>query len=130
MNQHDVLEIIKPILIKDFSAELCNRFDAIVPFQPLKKEHIPGVISVSLTRIAERLAKHSMNLFWDQKVINYFNNTDFDPSFGMRGFCRKIDDEVKHALKEAVDAKQKLLEGDIILTVKQQKIFVRELKKS
>lgn len=100
-----VLEEIKPILINELTPELYNRFSAIIPFQPLKKSHIPEIVEVQLNRIKDRLKvkpEPNIDLSWTKELIDYFANEEFDIRLGMRDFCRSIDKRIVESLKEAI----------------------------
>lgn len=126
LDYESVRQIIEPILIDKLSPELCNRFTAIVPFQPLKKEHFPEVIQVQLRRIAERLANQTeIQLSWTKDLIEYFIKKDLDTSLGMRDFCRSIDKQVTKELKNAMTARQQPFKGNVRLSVRKGKIIIK-----
>lgn len=125
----EVLEVVQPILISELTPELCNRFSAIVPFQPLKKKDIEGVIEVQLRRILQRLEKQAdIELSWTKELVENFSKQDFDPKFGMRKFCRLIDDTVVEAIKNGLSGQKKQFKGKINMTVKDEEIVIRMKK--
>ncbi|MFQ5729148.1 MAG: AAA family ATPase, partial [Waddliaceae bacterium] len=129
LNVDEVGQVLKPILVESLSAELCNRFTGVVPFQPLKKEHLPDVVVVQLNRIKERLASQAhINLVWTPELVRHFVEMDVDLSFGMRDFCRHVDSEVVRVLKNAGCLNDRRLQGKVTLTFKDDQFGVKLLK--
>lgn len=120
-----VTETIKPILVKNYTPELINRFEAIVPFQGLKKEHIPGVIEVQLARMAERLQNNAkIALHWSGTVVDHFIGRDFDAGFGMRGVARDLDKAVQQAIKNESKKQERILHGAVVISFENNEIVV------
>ena len=129
LNGDEVGKVLKPILVENLSPELCNRFTAIVPFQPLKKEHLPSLAIVQLNRIRERLASQAnIDLDWTPDLVKYFVSLDVDLRFGMRDFCRLVDSEVIKVLKRAGSLNDQRLQGAVTLSIKDNQ-FAVTLKK-
>lgn len=131
LNPKAVLEVIHPILIEHLSPELCNRFTAIIPFQPLQEAHIPGVIEVQLKRIAERLRLQAeLELSWTQELVKHFASSDFDARLGMRNLCRFIDKSIVDALKEVFTQQAENFKGKAQISARDNELVVRLKKKS
>lgn len=126
-----VLKTLNPILIKNLSPELCNRFTAIIPFQPLKDEHIPGVIEVQLKRIADRLRLQAdVELSWTKDLVKHFAGSDFDYRLGMRNLCRFIDKSIVDALKEVFSKQAQAFKGKAQVSARDGELVVRLKRKS
>lgn len=130
MTPQSVLKAIDSILIDNLSPELCNRFTAIIPFQPLKKVHIPGVVGVQLKRISERLRTQAdIELTWTQELVNHFANFDGDIRLGMRNLCRLIDKSIVEALKEVFSKQKQAFKGKVNISARDDSLLIR-LKRS
>ncbi len=124
--EEEVLNVLNPLLVKAFSPELCNRFDAIVPFQPLTKKLLPKVAKVHLQRIKKRLQEQAaIELHWTQALVDHFAREDFDLRFGMRGFCRKIDNLMTSLIKDVVRSERERVKGKLIISVQDDELVVR-----
>ncbi|MEX1013468.1 MAG: AAA family ATPase [Waddliaceae bacterium] len=125
-NEKDVLEILNPLLVEAFTPELCNRFNAIVPFQPLNQKLLPKVTEVHLHRIKKRLQEQAgIDLEWTEDLVSYFGQLDFDFRFGMRGFCRKIDNLITSYIRDIVNLQKVRLKGKIIFSTQNGEVMVR-----
>lgn len=128
VNGEEIVNFIKPFLIKKFSPEFCGRLTSIVPFMPLRNEHVPQVIQVHLKRIAKNYQKDpekGLKLTWDKGVVTYFVKSEFDPKFGMRDLCNSVYKTVRSALSAASKASRQPLVGKAHLKVQDGKIIAK-----
>ena len=125
----EVKQKLMPVLTKGLKPEFCNRCTDIIPFAPLKQEHIPGVVNVQLDRIKTRLAKQTkINLLWTDALVKHFQSQKFDPRFGMSRFCETIDETITNYLQLTSSHIKKPLQGNITLDAKDGNITVRKGK--
>ncbi len=129
LNPEEVKHEIMPILSKELRPEFLGRCTDVIPFAPLKKEHIPGVVNVQLDRIKTRLAKQTkINLHWTEALVKHFQNQKYDPRLGMSKFCESIDETITNYLQITSSHIKKPLSGNITLDVKDGNIVVRKGK--
>jgi ATP-dependent Clp protease ATP-binding subunit ClpA len=129
LNPAEVKEKTMPVLTKELRAEFCNRCTDIIPFAPLKKEHIPGVVNVQLDRIKTRLTKQTkINLQWTEALVEHFQNLSFDSRFGMSKFCETIDETITNYLQIFSSHIGRPLSGIVKLDAKNGNIVVRTRK--
>jgi len=101
-------EIVSRI-IKDgiFKPELINRFDAVVLFHSLEKEHISKIANIMLQHLKKRLYNRSLDFEITPELIAYVAKLGFDPIFGARPMKRYIQEYVEQVIAD------KLIRGDI-----------------
>lgn len=102
-----ILSVVLPELKKYFVPEFINRIDEILPFVPLEKEDIVKIVSMQLTKVAERLSEKRITLTWDDSVILYLSEEGYDRTFGARPLRRLVQQKVITLLSKAI------LKGDI-----------------
>ena len=126
LSSKDVLQTVKPLLVGELTPELYNRFTAVIPFQPIKKEIIPGVIKVKLKAIAQRLKKQrEVDLSWKKELIDYFSSYEFDSRLGMRDFCKYIDDTVVEIIKNTIAKLKVPFKGKIQMSTRDGEIILK-----
>lgn len=96
----EYMDVLKTALISDdkFPSELINRFDALVPFNPLKNEAFIEIAKISLGRLTHNVKrKHGVNLTISTRVIDHIvteKNAVDTKAGGGRGVKRRIEDEI------------------------------------
>lgn len=91
-----------------FSPELLNRFDAIVVFRPLDKEHLKEIARLLFKNLLKRLeAEHDIFFLLDESVIDYAAEAGYDPVFGARPMRRLIQDKIENLIAK------KMISGEI-----------------
>ncbi|MBI4114313.1 MAG: ATP-dependent Clp protease ATP-binding subunit [Candidatus Niyogibacteria bacterium] len=86
-----------------FAPEFLNRFDGIVVYRPLSREHLYKVARLLLEDLEERLREKEIILEFSDALIRKVMEVGYDPQFGARPMRRAIADRV-----EAVIAKRML----------------------
>jgi ATP-dependent Clp protease ATP-binding subunit ClpB len=107
LSKEQLLEILDPIIKTHFRPEFINRLDDILPFLPLRKEDMQGIVEIQLHNLAKRMQERYIKLKWNHEVLSYLAEEGYDPFFGARPLKRLIEKEVVNLLSKA------LLEGKI-----------------
>ncbi len=89
-----------------FKPELLNRFDGLIVFHPLAKEHLEKIAKLQLEKLKARIAPRGINLVINQDLINFVMKSGTDPKFGARPMNRAIQDKVEQIIAE------KMIRGD------------------
>ncbi|MBI4079074.1 MAG: ATP-dependent Clp protease ATP-binding subunit [Candidatus Levybacteria bacterium] len=97
-----------------FKPELLNRFDAIVLFEPLKKEHIEAVTAQLLQKITAKLAQQDITLAFDAKAIKKIATESYDQEYGARPIKRFIQDNIEDILSQKM-LRQEITRGSNVL---------------
>lgn len=90
-----------------FRPELLNRFDEIVIFHPLSRQHVKRISEILIQKLAERLKEKGYFYIPSQDIVDYISDIGFDPQFGARPMNRAIQDKLETVIA------RKILEGTI-----------------
>ncbi|MEW9503135.1 ATP-dependent Clp protease ATP-binding subunit [Jeotgalibacillus marinus] len=103
-----------------FKPEFLNRFDSIIEFSSLEKEHLLQIIDIMIIDLQKVIAEQDMTLYVTNQVKEKLAELGYHPSFGARPLRRAIVEYVEdgitdfmfdHPHKKSVQA---VLEGDEI----------------
>ena len=94
------------MLVKDaiLKPELLNRFDGVIFFEPLSKEHIGKIAELMLKKLAKRLREKGIDFVITQAVIDAMVGAGYDPKFGARPMNRAIQDKVEGLIARKIIA--------------------------
>lgn len=104
-----VKDDVNPVLSKEkiidfiqkqgiFKAELLNRFDAIVIFEPLKQEHLKVISKLMLEKLNKRLLEKDLELVINEPLIEKVAEMGYDPLFGARPMRRVIQEKIEERI--------------------------------
>jgi ATP-dependent Clp protease ATP-binding subunit ClpC len=85
-----------------FSPEFLNRFDGVVVYEPLKREHLVAIARLLLQELADNLKRRNIYLEITDKLCQKLAEDGYDPSFGARPMRRIIDLTLTDLLSKAV----------------------------
>lgn len=88
-----------------FAPEILNRFDAIVIFHPLAKEHLVAIARLLLQDLAARLKEQDIVFTISEELVQKIAEIGYDPVMGARPMRRAIADKVEEVVS------RKILEG-------------------
>ncbi|MEK7557250.1 MAG: hypothetical protein AAB538_04710, partial [Patescibacteria group bacterium] len=102
-------ELREHILRQDlFRPELLNRFDGVVTFTPLTRDHIREVATLMLRKLNKRLdEQHGITVTLTDDLVDFLVRVGYNPEFGARPMARAIQNTVEFVIA------QKLLKGEI-----------------
>jgi ATP-dependent Clp protease ATP-binding subunit ClpA len=101
-----------------FRAELLNRFDDIVLFHPLSREHLEEVAQLELTDLADRLEEKGYTLEITQPLIEYVAEEGYDERFGARAMQRVIQNDIEELISQMI-IDRAIQQGDTITITKE-----------
>lgn len=84
--------------------ELMNRFDGVIFFEPLSKEHIYQVAELMLKRLQSRLREKGIDFIINQATRETVVGAGYDPKFGARPMNRAIQDRVEGLIARKIIA--------------------------
>lgn len=102
VTKEEIFFIVEPILKKAFRPEFLNRLDEILPFLPLRKEHMEEIVKIQLARVESRLLNRDTSLTYDKKVLETLAEEGYDPAFGARPLKRLIQQKIVSMLSKAI----------------------------
>ncbi len=85
-----------------YRPEFLNRFDGVVIFTPLSKEHLKSIAHLMLSKVGENLEKKGAQLIITDALEEKMAELGYDPTFGARNMRRVIQDKIENALAEAM----------------------------
>jgi len=94
-----------------FRPEFINRFDAVVLFQSLTKEHLLAISQLMLNKLARNLEKQGIELVITEAIKEKIVELGYNPTYGARNMQRVIQDKVENILASSLLA-NKIKRGD------------------
>lgn len=98
---------------KIFRPEFINRFDAVVSFTSLTKEHLLEIAGLMLGNLAKNLAEKDITFNVTEELKEKIVNLSYKPEFGAREMRRVIQDKVENIIAQALLA-DAIVKGDNI----------------
>ncbi len=83
-----------------FRAELLNRFDAIIIFQPLNKDNLKAIARIMLEKLKKRLLEKELELIINDSLIEKVAEIGYTPVFGARPMQRMIQDKIEKEIAQ------------------------------
>lgn len=87
-----------------FKPELLNRFDRIVVFHPLEKEHLQQIALIKLGALARRVKEKGIELVVSDELAGLIAGAGYDPKFGARPMNRYLQDTVEQIIADRMIA--------------------------
>ncbi|NQU82811.1 MAG: ATP-dependent Clp protease ATP-binding subunit [Parcubacteria group bacterium] len=85
-----------------YRPEFINRFDAVVVFGPLSKEHLFDIAGLKLNKLAKGLLNKGIKLEITPELKQKIVELSYKPEFGAREMNRVIQDRVENVLARAM----------------------------
>lgn len=83
-----------------FKPEFINRFDAIVEFNSLKKEHLLVIVDLMLHDVNEMLKDQNISIEADQQAKEKLTELGYDPQLGARPLRRVIQEQIEDRIAD------------------------------
>ncbi len=110
-------DIINAIVAEGmFRPELLNRFDAVILFHPLDKEHLTKIADLMLKKLAQRLEDKGITLVITPELVDFLITTGTDTKFGARSMNRAIQETVEQAVAKKIISGEALPGSTLSLT--------------
>ncbi len=93
-SQSELMEAVRPTLIRHFAAALLARMQ-VIPLRPLDREALKQIIALKLDQVAQRLADaHGITLRCDPRVLDYLSEQCHSPESGARAVNTLIEQQL------------------------------------
>ncbi len=89
-----------------FKPELINRFDGVVLFHALNKEHLYEVAKIMIRRLDERLTDKGIKLDVSDDLLEYLVEVGNNPKFGARAMNRAIQNDIEKLIADKMIAEK------------------------
>ncbi|MFH1353673.1 MAG: AAA family ATPase [bacterium] len=87
--------------------ELLNRFDGVITYATLSRQHIRQITVLMLRGLNKRLdAEHGITIAITDELVDFLVKIGYNPEFGARPMTRAIQDTVEYAVA------QKIIKGE------------------
>lgn len=112
IEQKDLIieEVIKRGIYKP---ELLNRFDSVVMFHVLNKNHLREIATLMIKKLNRRLSKEGLSVNISDTLVEYLVMIGSNPKFGAREMNRVIQDKIENEIAEGL-LTNKIKSGDIV----------------
>ena len=119
VEEHSIIQALSNY----FKPEFLNRFDSIIEFSNLKKEHLIHIVDLMLDELYDMLSAEGVTLEVTEDAKQKIAELGYSPTFGARPLRRAIqehlEDKIADHMYNEPEAKQlmALVEGDVIKIV-------------
>ncbi|MFO1044122.1 MAG: AAA family ATPase [Planctomycetaceae bacterium] len=112
-----------------FRPELYNRFDAIVPFEPIGEEVLRSIARLQVDHLRGRDGLLFRDRGWDMEnsVLDQLSRMGFDPRYGARPLKRTIERELLAPLAEQMNELPPERAVSVRITTENDRVSVRTL---
>jgi ATP-dependent Clp protease ATP-binding subunit ClpE len=107
LNQTSLLDSLSSY----FKPEFLNRFDAIIEFKQLEKDHLMTIVDLMLDELQTTLTEQKRTLHVSAEAKEKLADLGYHPSFGARPLRRALQDQVEDRLTDLI------LEDDTITNI-------------
>ena len=130
----DLTEMDKEVdrrLSETFRFEFLNRFDRVVHFHPLSRNHIRTIALRELEQLKQRVGfkQRKLSLDVDESVLDWITIHGYDPDYGARFLRRMIERHVTTAISDTIVRENPAPRDTIELSVRRNRIRARLLRK-
>ena len=88
-------EDIMKRLVPYFRPEFLNRFNAVIEFSPLTKDHLKDIVELMLDDVNKTLAKKGIDLTVSDEAKDYLIEEGYDEAMGARPLRRVIEQQIR-----------------------------------
>jgi len=121
--QHDSVTTLE-MLSDYFKPEFLNRFDSIIRFNELSKEHLLEIVDLMLTELQDTIEENDISITITTEAKEKLVDLGYDPRFGARPLRRVIQDKVEDQLTDLILEDQDV--DAVQVTVEDKEILVKK----
>jgi ATP-dependent Clp protease ATP-binding subunit ClpE len=85
-----------------FKPEFLNRFDSIIEFKSLEKEHLLQIVDLMLAELKSTLEEQNINLEVSVEVKEKLAELGYHPAFGARPLRRSIQEQLEDSIADFI----------------------------
>ncbi|GAE47712.1 ClpB protein [Mesobacillus boroniphilus JCM 21738] len=98
VNESSILESLGGF----FKPEFLNRFDSIIEFKALEKEHLHQIIDLMLVELKDTLSEQNISLEVEAEVKEKLAELGYHPAFGARPLRRSIQEQLEDSIADFI----------------------------
>ncbi|MCM3586238.1 AAA family ATPase [Mesobacillus maritimus] len=107
-----------------FKPEFLNRFDSIIEFKSLEKEHLLKIVDLMLAELSELLSEQAIQLEVTAEVKEKLTELGYHPAFGARPLRRVIQEQLEDKLADYILEEPETTQ--LIAHLKDDEIIIRK----
>jgi len=118
-------EIIDEVITRGiFKPELINRFDSVVVFHALDRDHLWEIAKLMMIKLNKRMEPKGITILINDNLLDYLVKVGNNPKFGAREMNRAIQDNIEKGIaNKIIDGG--IVEGDtIVISEREGKIQI------
>ncbi|MBT2660426.1 ATP-dependent Clp protease ATP-binding subunit [Bacillus sp. ISL-45] len=85
-----------------FKPEFLNRFDSIIEFKALEKEHLLQIVDLMLSELKDTLSEQNITLEVEDEVKDKLAELGYHPAFGARPLRRSIQQQLEDSIADFI----------------------------
>jgi ATP-dependent Clp protease ATP-binding subunit ClpE len=106
-----------------FKPEFLNRFDAIIEFKPLEKEHMLQIVELMLDELKATLKEEGIQVDISQEAKEKLAEIGYHPAFGARPLRRAIQEHVEDQIADLLLDEEEV--KNIYITIENDRIVAK-----
>jgi len=96
-----------------FKPEFLNRLDDLVVFRVLEKENLRSIVTLEISKLAERLRQKNITLMLEDAAKDFIIEKGYDPDYGARPMRRAVERYLEDSLAESL-LRSDIKPGDLV----------------
>jgi len=101
-NWEELRKEVFKLMQSHFRPEFLNRIDDIIIFHPLNRDSIKAIARLLLDRVKRLLQAQSIQVEFDESVVDFVAEKGYEPEYGARPMRRVIQKEIENELSKAI----------------------------
>lgn len=110
-----------------FKPEFLNRFDNIIEFSALDKEHILHIVDLMLTELQATLSEQNIDITITTEVKEKLAELGYNPAFGARPLRRVIQEQLEDKIADFILEEPKVKKLTVTLKEDQLNVIVHDM---
>ncbi|WP_077617401.1 ATP-dependent Clp protease ATP-binding subunit [Bacillus sinesaloumensis] len=106
-----------------FKPEFLNRFDAIIEFKQLEREHLLQIVDLMLHELEATLNEQEVSITVDEGAKGKLAELGYHPAFGARPLRRVIQEQLEDQITDVLLENED--QANLVVTVEDNKIVVK-----
>ncbi|CAG9620569.1 ATP-dependent Clp protease ATP-binding subunit [Sutcliffiella rhizosphaerae] len=107
-----------------FKPEFLNRFDSIIEFSPLEKEHLMEIVDIMMNELTSMLEEeHGFSIDLSEKAKEKLTELGYSPTYGARPLRRLIQEQIEDPLTDIL--LDEMVERSIHIDLEEDTIVVK-----
>jgi len=115
---NEMKEKVTESLKENFKPEFLNRIDEIIVFNILSKKAIEEIVNIQIQKVKNRLLTKDIILEVSPKVLKYFSEKGYSPSYGARPLKRLIQGKILTKVASIMISHNIMKGGKVIVDMK------------